>query len=210
MKFQTTGGALLWPAPTSRRFPLTLPGDIRGQVSWKNGGSALQNTRRSLNANLPAAGDADNPDRWIPWFRQLADRLARVYILARPWDKVLGSRTLLGDFDNRSVGVFLDPPYRTTSRAPNNALYALDDGDAIFPAVWQWAKEHGDRPNFRIAICGLAGDFDAIPPGWTEYRWRNAGGVGGGGGAGKADEVVLFSPYCVGGNAPAAEQGRLL
>lgn len=141
-------------------------------------------------------GSVDNPDRWIPWFRQLAARLARVYILARPWDKVLGSRTLLGDFDGRTVGIFLDPPYRSANRS--GSLYALDDGDAVFPSVWQWAKEHGQRQNFRIAICGLAGDFDDIPPGWTEYRWRNAGGVGGGGGAGKADEVVMFSPHCLG------------
>ena len=155
----------------------------------ETGAGGVSTHRVSPPQAIPAA---DPRDRWAPWFRWLAQRLAGVTILNTPWQTVLGSRTLLGDFENRTIGIFLDPPYPNDRRSAN--LYALDNGDDIFPAVWQWAKDHGDRPNFRIAICGLDGHFSDIPDGWRVYRWRNAGMRS----KARPDELVLFSPYCLG------------
>ena len=168
----------------------------------ETGGGGVANARVST----PGDGDdaADPRDRWAPWFRWLAQRLAGVTILNTPWQTVLGSRTLLGDFENRTIGIFLDPPYPVSGRS--GSLYALDDGDAVFPAVWQWAKDHGDRRNFRIAICGLDGHFDAIPEGWRVYRWRNAGMRS----KARPDELVLFSPHCLGEHGDYSAQAPLL
>ena len=181
------------------------PSDGRPVVNYDTQGAGATTNR----IHTPAAADVNSgPDRWIPWFRALAARLEKVYILARPWHTVLGSRSLLGDFEGRSVGVFLDPPYLTRSRAAN--LYARDDGDQVFPAVWQWAKEYGGRPNFRIAMCGLDGDFDGVPAGWREYRWRGGGAIGGGTTEGKPDEIIMFSPHCLGSRPGKPRQGSLL
>ena len=182
---------------TNRNTPDYLP-----RVGLDSCGHGVSAQRVTVDP-APDAG----PSRWIPWFRALSARLERVYVLSRPWHIVLGSRTLLGDFKGRTIGVFLDPPYRTTGRQAN--LYAQDDGDAVFDAAWQWAKDHGNTPNYRIAICGLAGDFGDVPDGWREYRWRNAGGIGGGSSNGKPNEVVLFSPHCLGRRAPQATQCQL-
>ena len=84
-------------------------------------------------------------DRWIPWFAQLAERLAHVYIINRDWQDVIGSRSMLGDFFGQTVGVFLDPPYRTESRANN--LYAADsDSGDIADAVWELGESPRRQP----------------------------------------------------------------
>ena len=142
----------------AQRGGVGAPRDTRPGVKNVATGQGVSAARTSTGISV---NGASGPDRWIPWFRALAARLERVYILARPWQTVLGSRTLLGDFEGHPIGIFLDPPYRTTGRQAN--LYAQDDGDAVFDAAWQWAKDHGDRPHFRIAICGLAGDFGELP-----------------------------------------------
>ena len=56
-------------------------------------------------------------DRWVPWFAALSERLAEVYIINRDWQAVVGSPSMLGDTDGQTVGVFLDPPYRSEQRA---------------------------------------------------------------------------------------------
>lgn len=177
--------------------------DVPPKISYKRSGVGVSAARKGFGA-LPfdgrvCVGSASDSNRWVEWFTALSERLAQVFILNCAWDKVLGSKTLLGDFDDRDVGVFLDPPYLTGGRAAN--LYALDNGDEVFPAVWEWAKRYGERANFRIAICGLAGDFGNVPPGWREYRWRNSGGITNTTRSSrvKPDEVVLFSPHCIGG-----------
>ena len=133
-------------------------------------------------------------DRWIPWFAAVMRRLASVYVLNRDWEDALSSRSKLGDWDDATIGVFLDPPYRSERRA--DSLYAMDDATGqIADAVWQWALEMGDRPNYRIAVCAMAGDY-ALPEGWTAYHWRSHGIGGARQEAGRREEVVLFSPHC--------------
>lgn len=70
-------------------------------------------------------------------------------------------------------------------------------GGGVADAVWQWAQEAGDRPNWRIALCGMEGDYPDPPAGWRVHLWRNAGGIGGRGAKNKPGEVVLFSPHCL-------------
>ena len=202
-------------ANVHRRTPVHLPGDSVPFVLFHDGGQGVQSSRIDTPAAAARSPEPEpdalseflrEQDRWLPWFVQLSRRLARCHILARPWESICLSRSVSGDFDNRSVGVFLDPPYRTGSRATD--LYAADDDGAVFDAFWEWAQTAGQKPNFRIALCALEGDFEpTLPDGWTVHYWRNSGGMGGGGTAGKAREAVLFSPHCVG---QQVQQSQLL
>jgi hypothetical protein len=93
------------------------------------------------------------------------------------------------------TGVFLDPPYKE-GRAPD--LYATDSL-TIGDDVAQWAFEHGDDKNLRIALCGYTGEY-TVPDGWTVERWKTSGGYGSqGNGAGRDNsvkETIWFSPHC--------------
>ena len=184
-----------WGVQSGRGEP---PDDRIPNVYPTHGGRGVMAHRISVPMNKWQVGDhIAEQDRWLPWFVALAERLSRIHILNRPWESICKSRSVAGDFDGRDIGVFLDPPYRTAGRNAN--LYAVDDGDNVADAVWEWAKEFGEKENWRIALCALEGDYPDLPDGWREYYWRNSGGVGGGKGEGKAREVVLFSPHCLGG-----------
>ena len=144
-------------------------------------------------------------DRWIPWMAAISERLDAVYILNKDWSEAINSNSKLGNWEGHTVGVFLDPPYKNTSRT--DSLYANDDGGAIAEAVWAWALEYGDLPNFRIAVCAMDGDFD-LPEGWTAYHWRSHGLGGAKTEEGRRNEVVLFSPHCLRPES-LAPQGKL-
>ena len=62
--------------------------------------------------------------RLRPWFRAIAERLARVIILNRSWESALTDSVLQQTpaSPKPSVGVFLDPPYRTTRAGRRQAV----------------------------------------------------------------------------------------
>jgi len=93
--------------------------------------------------------------------------------------------------------VFLDPPYAdTASRDPN--LYN-EESLTVAHDVREWAIEHGDDDNLRIALCGYDGEHE-MPDSWTVVEWKANGGY-----AGLADkenvnatrERMWFSPHCL-------------
>ncbi len=69
--------------------------------------------------------------------------------------------------------------------------------------VAEWAVEHGDDPDLRIALCGYAGEHD-MPPTWREYSWKAARGCAAEDNDNRERERIWFSPHCL---APA--QGNL-
>jgi hypothetical protein len=131
------------------------------------------------------------------WFRALAERLRRVRVCCGDWTRVLGPGTL-GKGKNvggrRPCAVLLDPPYPHNRRDPN--LYGGQDSPDVWWAARDWAVEHGDDPDLRIALCGYAGDFGEHP-GWTEYAWRGARGYAGKDNENRDAERVWFSPACI-------------
>ena len=106
-----------------------------------------------------------------------------------------------------SVGVFLDPPYRTT-RADggkrSTGLYQGDndtDSEAVARATYEWAvngrNKLGERyaDKYRIVYCMHEGDFD-VPPGWTAETMGFSGHRDPAKRE-KAVDQVIFSPACV-------------
>jgi hypothetical protein len=126
------------------------------------------------------------------WMRRLSDRLRRVRVVCGDWTRVVGPSvtTTLG-----VTAVFLDPPYPRPERF--SAIYRIE-GD-VANAVRDWAVAHGDNPRLRIALCGLSGTYE-MPPSWTVYRWRGAGGYAKAAAEPNLNrfrETIWFSPHCL-------------
>lgn len=151
-------------------------------------------------AGLPSLGN----DRGIlgvaappcaEWFLALQARLRRVRVACGDWKRVLGP-SVLGKGKNvggrRPCAVFLDPPYSHEVR--DVGLYA-DDAVGLSDAVREWALEHGDDPELRIALCGYEGEH--AMPGWTEYVWKAARGYASEDNDNRERERIWFSPHCL-------------
>lgn len=130
------------------------------------------------------------------WFARLALRLRRVRVACGDWTRVLGP-SVLGKGKNvggrRPCAVFLDPPYDPDLRC--RYLYTEDD-PAISAQVREWAIEHGDDPDLRIALCGYEGEH-AMPSSWREYAWTAARGYAAEGNVNRSKERIWFSPHCL-------------
>lgn len=152
-------------------------------------------------AHLPALGN----DRGLngvsaapctEWFLRLQERLRRVRVACGDWKRVLGP-SILGKGKNvggrRPCAVFLDAPYSHEFRDPN--IYSEDDA-AISTQVREWALEHGDDPDLRIALCGYEGEHE-MPASWTKHEWKAARGYAGADNENRSLERVWFSPHCL-------------
>ena len=121
---------------------------------------------------------------------QLARRLRRVRVCCGDWQRVLtpSVTTYIGP-----CGVFLDPPYAHEFRA---RCYSEDHD--ISADVRAWALEHGENPDFRIALCGYAGEH-LMPASWECVQWKAHGGYSRTprGIANRGRERVWFSPHCL-------------
>lgn len=131
----------------------------------------------------------------VEWFLELQARLRRVRVACGDWKRVLGP-SVLGKGKNvggrRPCAVFLDPPYAFEFRDPY--LYAEDDA-TISALVREWALEHGDDPDLRIALCGYEGEHEM--PGWTCHAWKAARGYAAEGNDNRERERIWFSPHCL-------------
>lgn len=130
------------------------------------------------------------------WFRALQVRLRRVRVACGDWTRVLGD-SVLGKGQNvggrRPCAVFLDPPYPHDGRS--TGLYAEDDAD-IASRVRDWALEHGDDRDLRIALCGYEGSYE-MPASWTKFAWKAARGYAAEDNENSARERIWFSPHCL-------------
>lgn len=132
----------------------------------------------------------------VTWFRTLQSRLRRVRVACGDWTRVLGPSTL-GFGKNvggrRPCAVFLDPPYERGLRT--DGIYNEDER-GISAGVRQWALEHGDKPELRIALCGYEGEHE-MPDRWRCHTWKGARGYAGDENENASKERVWFSPHCL-------------
>ena len=152
---------------------------------------------QGINRNLPHLGDAGRGAFIADWVARLSDRLRGVRVASGDWRRIVTPAVLWANARGKEsvTGVLLDPPYTLDRRTAN--IYTHDTD--IAENVTQWARENGDCPALRIALCGY--DITDMPPGWTAHRWKSAGGYGSQGngtqGAKNRDrEVIWFSPHC--------------
>jgi hypothetical protein len=185
-----------------------LPGDDAGRGVHGSGWNARPclGRRPDLSSagqgvHLPSLGNDRglNSLEAIPcleWFHELCVRLRRVRVACGDWSRVLGP-SVLGKGKNvggrRPCAVFLDPPYSHELR--DAWLYAEDD-ERLSTRVWEWALEHGDDPDLRIALCGYAGEHE-MPASWACHAWKAARGYAGETNDNRELERIWFSPHCL-------------
>ena len=159
-----------------------------------NTGDAGQGVNRQR-VHLGDAGQGVNRQLdLVSWMQDLASRLARVRVCCGDWSRVCGPTPTvkLG-----LTGVFLDPPYDDAGRSE---VYSCDaKGRGLVDEVATWAREWGNDPRMRIALCGYDGEHEM--PGWDKVEWKAHGGYGSQGeGAGRENahlERIWFSPHCL-------------
>jgi hypothetical protein len=180
----------------SQKMPMLA---LNGTGATEAGRGALSNSA-SESYGLPAIGN----DRGIngvsappcqAWFRALQERLRRVRIICGDWTRALGN-SVLGKGKNvggrRPCAVFLDCPYDVNMRAKR--IYG-HDSEGLSAKVRQWALEHGDDPDLRIALCGYEGEHEM--PGWTVHAWKGARGYASEDNDNRSKERIWFSPHCL-------------
>lgn len=142
-------------------------------------------------------GTCDQVQEWLlVWMQRLSDRFRRVRVCCGDWSRVCSSpsvTTRLG-----ITGVFLDPPYSAESGRDMN-IYQCESG-TVAHDVREWCLKHGPDPMFRIALCGYAGEHEALESvGWDCVPWKAQGGYGNrkGWNENAKRERIWFSPHCL-------------
>ena len=163
--------------------------DYRPHGDDRGGGIGVSRQRCSIVGS--------SPDRLIPWFQQIADRLASVIILNRDWTAAVTPASMCNTPSMQRKqrqpmrGVFIDPPYRVRNR--KKTYYESDrngTSDDIAEASYEWAIEHGER--YRIAYACGVDDFPC-PEGWTQSKPKTLNNNS----RQKFQDVIFFSPACL-------------
>lgn len=142
------------------------------------------------------------------WMEALCERLARVRVCCGDWSRVMGPTVTQ---KHGQAAIFLDPPY-SLEAGRDMGCYHQDDGQ-VAHEVREWCLAHGQNPLLRIAICGYAGEHEALEAaGWSVLDWKTQGGMAQGrgkrGSENRHRERIWFSPHCLSGE-PVAAQGAL-
>ena len=119
------------------------------------------------------------------WFAELAEAFRGARIACGDWERICSPGTMTR---NGICAVLLDPPYSQTE-----PVYA-HDGREISACVREWCHANGANRQLRIALCGHAGEHEALEAvGWTVDTWEKRSGYQG------ADdrERIWFSPGCL-------------
>ena len=131
----------------------------------------------------------------LEYMLELKDRLRTVRVCCGNWSRILGPSptTCIG-----LTAVFLDPPY--SAEADRDASIYNSEDLKVARAAATWAREHGDNPKLRIALCGYEGEHK-MPKRWKCVAWKANGGFGnqasGRGRDNARRERIWFSPHCL-------------
>lgn len=189
-------------------------------------------TQPRPNESTMGVNAASRRDRLPEIMRQLSERLQRVAVCYGHWKRVCDSPSTMRC---RGVtGAFVDPPYaknvermhawvdalegrgdappasQSTNRA--DGLYAGEracDIDRVVAEVHLWCRKWGFDSQIRIALCGYAGEHDALEDlGWTVMSWKAQGGYSNRSGPARNGncrrERIWFSPACLAAEAARA------
>ena len=149
---------------------------------------------QGVNRQRVHLGNDGQGTRLQPWFSALSERLRFVRVASGDWSRVCGPSVT---HKHGLTAIFLDPPYADTAKRQSD-LYRKDCTQ-VAHKVREWAIEHGDRDDMRIALCGYEGEH-VMPESWSIYEWSSGDGYGGQA-KNRTDnnhrERIWFSPACI-------------
>ena len=99
---------------------------------------------------------------------RLAARLKRVLVTSGDFERVLSDSALRSASGHTAV--FLDPPYRQHGSEYGHQA----DVEDVWRRMTAWCERNGDRPDYRIVVCGYEGDWEP-PIGWREIAYTATG-----------------------------------
>jgi DNA adenine methylase len=178
----------------------------RRKPQLHSGGQGINRTKRER-PHLSSSGQGINTESkgdLYEYFDALCARLRRVRVCCGDWSRVVTPAVTV---QNGLTAVLLDPPYNLDER--DTRLYT-NDTPGVAAAAAQWARDNGDDPLLRIALCGYEGEHD-MPESWECIAWKTGGGYGNrvacGRGRDNADrERIWFSQHCL---RPAPKERQL-
>jgi site-specific DNA-adenine methylase len=161
-----------------------------GISSWLGSGYGhrLARQRPHIDRSLKGAWATGMTDAKIT---AAAERLGNVILLAGdwkdPWRRAV-TPAIINRFD-KSVGVFMDPPYVDTAR--QKGLYAEDAPLNVQITAWALAQPS----HVRTVIAGYADEYPELhADGWTLVEWRAPNGYAGKDNNRRKAEVLYLSP----------------
>jgi site-specific DNA-adenine methylase len=132
----------------------------------------------------------------VDYMMMLSDRLQTVRITCGDWSRVMGPSVTHGV---GVTGVFLDPPYMTSSELYNGVK------TNVTMEVLAWCKENWANPKLKIALCGYEGDMP-VPVEWKCYEWKAPKGYQTTDNDGRTKERIWFNDACTDPNAARVVQ----
>lgn len=139
---------------------------------------------------------ADTPEQLLQRFTDISIRLRNVVIIQGDWKATIAKGLLdVARLARATKAILLDPPYTKRSGRQKD-LYVCDSMTVGDEAV-AWAKIKAQDSTYRIAICGLVGEYDL--PNWSVTAWNAGGGT-----KNAARERIWFSPGCLPSEMEAA------
>lgn len=140
-----------------------------------------------------ASGEMTRADFIRDWMQSLAERLRETRVTCGDWSRVVKDSVTTR---HGMTGLFLDPPYMKGAMQ-----YAAGGVGTDLPLeVQAWCRDSGDNPLLRIALCGHAGEHNALlDVGWFIGTWKARKGYAASEEAvqNSKDETVWFSPHCI-------------
>jgi len=157
----------------------------------------ISHGEQGVNA-IARGANKQTPYPLIEYFNTLSERLRFVRVCCGDWSRVVTKGAL--DY-GKSVGIFLDPPYKQDLR--DGGLYN-EDADNLSAQVRKWCIENSNNPRYRIALCGYEGEHNELEElGWKKVEGKairaygNSKNKNSPNAENRYKERIWFNPNCI-------------
>ena len=132
------------------------------------------------------------------YMRKLQDRLRFVRVCNGNWDRVCSPTVT---YRHGLTGLFLDPPYSLEKNKQTNVYGELSKQGNLNADLTKFLLENQNIDGFRIAICGLEGEYDLPKKYWDCVEWMgNSGYADKTKNKNREKERIWFNKQCINPN----------
>ena len=132
------------------------------------------------------------------YMRKLQDRLRFVRVCNGDWKRVC---TPTVTHRHGLTGLFLDPPYSIEKNKQTSVYGSMSKQHNLNDDMTEFLLENQNIDGFRIAICGLEGEYDLPNKYWECVEWMgNSGYADKTKNKNREKERIWFNKQCLGSN----------